>query len=457
MERLNIEEVIHACEAEPFNIKGTDYITGITTDSRKLKQGDLFIAIKGDIFDGHNFAEASVKNGAAAVLSQVKLNLDIPYLLVEDTLKAMHKLAKYYKSRFNIPFVAITGSSGKTTTKDMAASVLAEKYKVLKTEGNFNNAIGLPLTLFNLERSHEICVLEMGMNNLGEIEVLADIARPETGIISNVGTAHIEMLKTRDNILKAKMELFTYFNQSNTAIINGDNDMLSKISNKPFMIIRYGLNEGNDCRAINIVEKGEEGIAFEALYQGETESYFVPMPGMHNVYNALSAICIGKLYGLSSKQIYDGLVNFKPSKMRMEIFMGKQNIKVINDVYNANPDSMMAAIGALASMEAAGRKVCILGDMFELGDYAKEGHEKVGSFAVEKGMDMIAAVGKMSSAIVNSASKTKQGSIELHSYSTNQQVIDDLEKIIKPKDTILIKGSRGMHMENIVESLREGR
>lgn len=457
MERLGIEEVIRACEAVPFNCGEIDFLTGITTDSRKIKKGDLFIAIKGERFDGHGFAEAAVKSGAAAVLSQEKLNLEIPYILVEDTLKALHKLAKYYKSKFNIPFIAITGSSGKTTTKDMAASVLAEKYKVLKTEGNFNNALGLPLTLLNLEQSHQICVLEMGMNSLGEIEVLADIARPETGIISNVGTAHIEKLKSRENILKAKMELFTYFNEANTAIVNGDNDMLSQIAHKPYKIIRYGLEAGNDCRAINIVEKGEEGIDFQVLYQGKTENYFVPMPGIHNVYNALSAICLGKLYGLNSKEICSGLENFKPSKMRMEIFIGKHNIKVINDVYNANPDSTVAAISALNSMEAAGRKVCILGDMFELGDFAKEGHEKVGGFAAESHIDVVAAVGQMASSIINGASKSKGKGIELYSFSTNQEVIDNLKNIIKPNDTILIKGSRGMHMENIVESLREGR
>ncbi|MGB7605621.1 MAG: UDP-N-acetylmuramoyl-tripeptide--D-alanyl-D-alanine ligase [Lutisporaceae bacterium] len=457
MERLGIEEVIHACGATPFNCSKIAHITGIATDSRKLKKGDMFVAIKGERFNGHEFVEDALKDGAAIILSQEKLKIDIPYILVEDTIKALHRLAKYYKNKFTIPFIAITGSSGKTTTKDMVASVLSEKYKVLKTEGNFNNAIGLPLTLFGLEHNHELCVLEMGMNSLGEIELLAEIARPETGIITNVGTAHIEKLKSRENILKAKMEMFTYFNETNTAVINGDNDMLKQIGNKPYKVLKYGLNDNNDCKAFNIVEKGEEGIDFEILYQNRKEKYHVPIPGIHNIYNALSAICIGKMYDLSSSQIYDGLVNFKPSKMRMEIFMGKQNIKVINDVYNANPDSVMAAISALTSMEVPGRKVCILGDMFELGDYSKEGHEKVGIFAAESKMDLVIAVGQMSFAIINGASKLKGGSIELHSFSTNQEVIDNLKNILKSSDTILIKGSRGMHMESIVESLREGR
>lgn len=457
MERLGIEEVIHACEAAPFNCSKIAYITGIATDSRKLKTGDMFVAIKGERFNGHEFVEDALKDGAAIILSQEKLKTDIPYILVEDTIKALHRLAKYYKSKFSIPFIAITGSSGKTTTKDMVASVLSEKYNVLKTEGNFNNAIGLPLTLFGLEHYHELCVLEMGMNSLGEIETLAEIARPETGIITNVGTAHIEKLKSREQILKAKMEMFTYFNETNTAVINGDNDMLQQIGSKPYKILKYGLNDNNDCRAFNIVEKGEDGIDFEVLYQNQKEQYHVPIPGMHNVYNALSAICIGKMYGLSSSQLYDGLASFKPSKMRMEIFMGKQNIKIINDAYNANPDSVMAAISALTSMEAPGRKVCILGDMFELGAYSKEGHEKVGEFAAESKMDLIIAVGQMSCAIINGASKSKGGSIELHSFSTNQEVIDNLKNILKSNDIILIKGSRGMHMESIVESLREGR
>lgn len=457
MERLGIEEVLHACGASPFNCSKISHISGIATDSRKLKKGDMFVAIKGERFDGHEFAESAVKDGAAIVLSQEHLKKVIPYILVEDTIKALHKLAKYYKNKFDIPFIAITGSSGKTTTKDMVASVLSEKYKVLKTQGNFNNALGLPLTLFGLEHSHELCILEMGMNSLGEIKLLTEIAKPETGIITNVGTAHIEKLKSRENILKAKMELFTYFNEDNTAVINGDNDMLQQIGHKPYRILSYGINDGNDCRAFNIVEKGEVGIDFEVLYQNQKESYHVPIPGIHNVYNALSAICIGKIYGLSGSQIYNGLASFKPSKMRMEIFMGTQNIKVINDVYNANPDSVVAAISALASMEAPGRRVCILGDMLELGDYSEEGHEKVGRFAAESKMDLLIAVGKMSSAIINGAGNSKGGSIELYSFGTNQEVIDNLKNIIKSNDTILIKGSRGMKMENIVESLREGR
>ncbi|MDF2520324.1 MAG: UDP-N-acetylmuramoyl-tripeptide--D-alanyl-D-alanine ligase [Clostridia bacterium] len=457
MERLGIDEIIHACRAVPFNCEKISGITGVATDSRKLNKGDLFAAIKGERFDGHQFAEAAVASGAAVVLSQEKLDADIPYILVEDTIKALHSLAKYYKSKFDIPFIAVTGSSGKTTTKDMTASVLAEKYKVLKTEGNFNNAIGLPLTLFNLEHKHEICVVEMGMNSLGEIETLADIVRPETGIISNVGTAHIEKLKSRDNILKAKMEIFTYFDRNGTAILNGDNDMLSKVADKQYKILRFGLNEGNDCRAVNIVEKGEEGIEFDVLYQGQKEAYHVPIPGIHNVYNALSAICIGKLYNISSSQIQSGLLNFKPSKMRMEIFTGRHDTKIINDVYNANPDSMMAAISALASMETQGRRVCIFGDMFELGEYSKEGHESVGAFAAEKEIDVIAAVGKMADYVIKGAARIKKEDMKLISYSSNQEVIDNMENIVQSQDIILIKGSRGMNMENIVESLREGR
>jgi UDP-N-acetylmuramoyl-tripeptide--D-alanyl-D-alanine ligase len=456
MESLGIEEIIHACSAIPFNCGSVDQITGITTDSRKLQRGDLFVALKGEKFDGHEYAETAVKNGAAVVLSHQKLKGSTPYLLVGDTLAALHKLAKYYKSKFSIPFIAITGSSGKTTTKDMIASVLSEKYNVLKTEGNFNNAIGLPLTLFRLEKGHEICVIEMGMNSLGEIEVLADIVRPQAGVITNVGTAHIENLITRENILRAKLEMFTYFNSSNTAVINGDNDMLQKLETKSYKVIRYGLESQNDCKAVDIVEKGEAGIAFNVLYQGKTESYQVPMPGIHNVYNALSAISIAKMYGLTSGEINNGLANFKPSKMRMEIFKGCMNTKIINDAYNANPDSMMAAINVLSGMDAPGRRVCILGDMLELGSYAAEGHSQVGRFAVENKVDVIIAVGKMASDIIRGASMVGANQ-QLYCFENNSEVIDNLKGIIKYNDTILVKGSRVMHMENIVESLREGR
>lgn len=456
MESLGIEEVIHACNAIPFNSSNIRQITGLATDSRKLQIGDMFIALKGENFDGHDYAKTAVKNGAAIVLSHQKLSDNTPYLLVEDTLTALHKLAKYYKSKFKIPFVAVTGSSGKTTTKDMIASVLSVKYSVLKTEGNFNNAIGLPLTLFGLEKSHEICVLEMGMSSLGEIELLADIVRPEAGVITNVGTAHIEKLQTRENILKAKTEIFTYFDSGNTAVINGDDPMLQKLYGMPYRVVRYGLESKNECRALNIVEKGEAGISFDAEYQGQTENYNIPMPGIHNVYNALSAISIAKLYNLTRREIEEGLKNYKPSKMRMEVFTGKKNTKIINDAYNANPDSMRAAINVLAGMESSGRRVCILGDMFELGEFAQEGHRMVGKFAAENKIDVIFAVGKMANEIIRGASMVGTNQL-LCSYESVPDVIDNLNGIIKFNDTVLIKGSRGMYMENIVESLREGR
>ena len=389
-------------------------------------------------------------------MSQKNLEADIPYILVEDTLKALHKLAKYYRSKFNIPFIAITGSSGKTTTKDMIASVLSEKYNVLKTEGNYNNAIGLPLTLFRLEQKHQIGVLEMGMNSLGEIELLADIVRPTAGVITNVGTAHLEKLQTRENILKAKTEMFTYFDSDNTAIVNGDNDMLEKLDNKPYKIIRFGLENKNHCRAEIVTGKGEAGTEFNVVYQNIKETYQVPLPGIHNVYNALSAICIAKMYNMSMQEINAGLAKFKPSKMRMEIFQGILNTKVINDVYNANPDSMIAAINVLAGMESVSRRVCILGDMLELGEFAEDEHRKIGRFAVEKGIDVVLAVGKMSSEIIKGASLLGKNQ-QLYWFNSNEEVIHNLNAIIKKQDIILIKGSRGMNMENIVESLREGR
>lgn len=455
MECLGIEEVIHACGAISFN-SDIKQITGIATDSRKLQSGNMFVALRGENFDGHDYAETAVKNGAAIVLSHQKLSHNIPYLLVEDTQIALHRLAKYYKSKFKIPFIAVTGSSGKTTTKDMIASILSEKYNVLKTDGNFNNAIGLPLTLFKLEKSHEICVLEMGMNSLGEIEVLADIVRPDVGVITNIGTAHIEKLKNRESILKAKAEIFTYFDSGNTAVINGDNDMLKKLHDKPYKIIRYGMDSHNDLRAINIVEKGEAGISFDVIYERKASNYQVHMPGIHNVYNALSAISIALMYGLTKNEIDEGLKNFKPSKMRMEVFNGIMNTKIINDAYNANPDSMQAAINVLASMEALGRKVCILGDMFELGEFSKEGHRLVGKFAAENNVEVIIAVGKMSGEIIKGA-KMFGANIMLYSFDCITEVIVNLKDIIKYNDIILIKGSRGMYMENIVESLREGR
>lgn len=456
MERLGIGEIVTASGGVLMNSGRDSEISGVSIDSRRVNSGDMFVALKGESFDGHDFIGKAVENGAELVVTEKPLaGCTTPYILVEDTLKALQDIARYYRSKFQIPFVAVTGSSGKTTTKDMIASVLSQKFNVLKTEGNFNNAIGLPLTLLKLQYSHEIAVLEMGMNSLGEISLLSDIVRQDVGVISNVGTAHMEMLGSRENILKAKLEIFSYFDKNSTAVINGDNDMLAGFGSKKYRVVRYGLERSNDFCAYEIKEKGEEGIDFTVDMEGLKSSFTVMLPGMHNVYNALSAIAVARLFGMETEDIKKGLMSFKPSKMRMDIINLSNSIKLINDAYNANPESMKAAIDVLRSLKTGGRSICILGDMLELGDVSFEEHYRIGKYAAAAGADILISVGNFSGDMKRGAADSGLDSSSLYAFPATEAVIAALEGIVKPGDVVLIKGSRRMKMETIVDFLRE--
>jgi UDP-N-acetylmuramoyl-tripeptide--D-alanyl-D-alanine ligase len=416
----------------------------------------MFVALQGESFDGHDFISAAVEKGAALVITQKVLAKEsLPYIVVEDSLKALQDIARYYRRKFRIPFIAVTGSSGKTTTKDMIASVLSQSFKVLKTEGNFNNAIGLPLTLLKLQDSHEIAVLEMGMSSLGEISLLSDIVRQDVGVISNVGTAHIEKLGSRENILKAKLEIFTYFDKGSTAVINGDSDMLADFASDKFNIVRYGLEEVNDIYAHGILEKGEEGIDFTVDIEGVPESFTVLLPGIHNVYNALSAIAVARLFGMKTEDIRIGLMGFKPSKMRMDIINTPKGVKIINDAYNANPESMKAAINVLQSLKAEGRRIVITGDMLELGNVSEIEHYNVGSYAALMGIDIIVSVGNFSQAVKNGAEASGVDIRNIYAFPAREEAVILLGQILKAGDIVLVKGSRGMKMEYIVDFLRE--
>ena len=456
MEVLGIGEIVSASKGRLINSGGDLTVGGVSIDSRRINPGDMFIALEGESFDGHDFISRAIENGAALVVAQKVLNeCRIPYILVEDTLKALQEIARYYRNKFHIPFVAITGSSGKTTTKDMIASVLSQRFRVLKTEGNLNNAIGLPLTLLNLQYSHEIAVLEMGMNSPGEISLLSDIVRQDISVISNIGTAHIEMLGSRENILKAKLEIFSYFDSGSTAVINGDNDMLASFDSKEYMIVRYGLDESNDIYAYGIEEKGEEGIVFTVDIEGVPESFKVLLPGMHNVYNALSAIAIARFFGMEAEDIRKGLMSFKPSKMRMDIINLRSGIKIINDAYNANPESMRAAMNVLQSLKSQRRSVCILGDMLELGDSSEREHYGIGEYAAATGVDVIAAIGNFADAVKRGAEASGKDSKNIYVFPAKEEAVLHLGKILKPGDVVLVKGSRSIKMEYIVDFLRE--
>ncbi len=439
-------------------------ILGISTDSRKISRGDLFIPLQGERFDGHDFVISSLEAGASAALthkSEVLTHKDVPLLddkvmiKVENTQKALAHIAAWYRSLFDIPVVAVTGSVGKTSTKDMVAEVFSQKFNVLKTQGNFNNEIGLPLTLFNLSPEHNAAIIEMGMSNRGEISRLSKIARPKIAIITNIGISHIENLGSRENILKAKMEVLDGMDEKGILILNADDDMLY---NCPDMTghkrIYFGIEKQADYLAFDIKKHGADGTSFRINLGGTIHEVFVPAPGIHNIYNALAAIGAGLELGILPEEIIKGISEFSPGKMRLNIFEHK-GIKIIDDAYNASPQSMEAALSVLKDISGDGRTVAVMGDMLELGKHAGEAHMKSGTFAASKEIDFIVAVGKMGSDIVRGAESKGYKAGKARAFKTNEEAGLFLESFLKSGDTVLVKGSRGMKMEQIVEALKK--
>lgn len=451
MESIRINEIARCINGSTKNIKKDFVIKGISTDSRSIKKGELFIALEGVNFDGHNYIEEVFKKGAAAAVVSKKIDCNYPIIVAQDTLDGLKKIAACYKQKFHIPVIAVTGSTGKTSTKEMIASVLQEKFNVHKTQQNFNNEIGLSHTLFDLNKNHEISVLEMGMNNPGEIKSLVEIARPDIGVITNIGTAHIENLGSRENILSAKMEITTYFNSENLLIINSDDEYLSKIGKRDYKVLGVSISGKGDYNAENISNLGEMGIEFTCKIRGAKNTFRISLPGMHNVYNALFAIAIGDLYDVSIEEMKSGILNFKPGKMRMDIIEAGGKVKIINDCYNANPDSMKAALDVLASY-GNNRKIAVLGDMYELGSYSEEAHRETGRYAASK-CDLLIAVGEQAMFIYEECKNL----MESYYFKTKEEACLCLKDLIKTNDVILIKASRRMNMEHIANFITEYR
>ena len=464
MKSFTIRQIIEATKGQLLTSSSMDLdaeVSGVSTDTRTINKGELFIPLVGEIFDGHYFLDKAIEKGASAILIHrddadflPELFPQVAVIKVADTLRALQDLAAFQRSRFNIPVVAVTGSNGKTTTKDMIALVLSEKYKVLKTQGNLNNEIGLPLTLLGLEDDHEVAVVEMGMNHLGEIHRLAEIAKPNIGIITNIGVSHIQNLGTRENILKAKMEIFDFFTSEDNAILNGDDEYLSKITGElPFQIKYYGTKDIAGIRAENISLLGEQGISYDLKIGDKMYPIEISIPGKHNVYNSLAAAAVGNLMGIGLPDIAKSLKSYRSGDMRLNIFSIDNNIKVIDDVYNASPDSMKAAIEILKDL-GEGRKIAILGDMLELGDYSQKAHTEVGETVAHKGIDILITVGKESKFIGAGARNCAMDNQSIIHLECNKDVIEYLDTFIEQGDKILVKGSRGMKMEEIVDYLR---
>jgi UDP-N-acetylmuramoyl-tripeptide--D-alanyl-D-alanine ligase len=430
-------------------------INNISTDSRKISEGDLFIPLIGDRFDGHDYINSSLEAGAAAVLTSKAIDPveNRTIIKVDDTLKALGQVAAYYRKRFDIPFVGITGSVGKTSTKDMIASVLSQGFKILKTEGNFNNEIGLPLTVFNLSNEHEAAVIEMGMSGFSEISRLTAIVKPKVAVITNIGVSHIEKLGSRQNILKAKLEILEGLDENGLVVLNGDDNLLYGVKDLlKFRTVFYGMEEGLNYQAYNIRTIGEQGIYFDFSTGNKDYCIHIPVPGVHNVYNAMAAIAVGLELGMSMEMIIRGISEFTPSKMRMNI-VTCNGVKIINDAYNASPQSMEAAINVLKDIAGNNRTIAVLGDMLEMGDWAYKSHIGVGKYAAAKNIDYVFTVGENAANIAKGAIEAGSPENNVSAFKNNEEVVECLKNLIKEGDVILVKGSRGMKMEQIVEQL----
>lgn len=456
MAKFTIEEVLKATEAKlTYQVKERVF-TGISTDTRKIKPGDLFVALAGKNFDGHDFTAQACENGAAGVLvgsEDVKVSQDTAVIVAKNghTLEALQRLAEFHRLRFDIPVVGITGSNGKTTTKDMAAAVLSSRFNVLKTESNNNNEIGLPLTLLELTEQHEAAVVEMAMRARGEIRELAGIARPTAAVVTNVSQTHVELLGSVENIAAAKAELVEAIGENGLVILNGDNKYVRAMNAKTkARSIFYGLDAENFIRAESIVSDIDK-LQTTFLCHGAQNSFSVTIPtiGVHNVYNALAAVAVGLELGLSPAEIREGLLNFKPAAMRQSITK-KGQYTIINDTYNASPTSTAAAVETLTEV-AKGRKIAVLGDMLELGEEAVPAHENIGVLLSEKGIDALITIGDMARYI---AGKAREGGVPYVAVCTSHHhAKQELTSFLKPGDTILFKASRGIEMEKVLELL----
>ena len=458
-------------------------VKSVSTDSRADVSDCLFIPISGDSFDGHDYIEGAISKGAVCALTEREpQNEELPLIKVDSTRQALMDLAVYERNNFTGAVVAITGSAGKTTTKDMIASVLSNKYKTLKTQGNFNNDIGLPLTLLRREEDHEVMVLEMGMNHFGEIRVLSHIGKPDICLITNIGDAHIENLGSREGILKAKSEIFEGMKKGGTVILNGDDPLLSKlpkISHAKKTVYCYmsdtfhKKSEANWVYASEVQHQGLEGTRCTVSWQLDTAQasegcsvFTIPLPGNHMVMNALMSFAAGLELGLKPDEIVAGIQDFTPSDNRMAITKAN-GMTVINDSYNSSPSSMKASVDMMFTMvesknDTVGRTVCIVGDMLELGEHAEDLHKEVGEYIAAKEMDLLIAIGPLSKYMYEAFVKSKPvyKSVDIPNntdkalhFLTKEDFLSEWRNHLRQGDTVLVKASRGMSLEQVAEEI----
>ncbi|MCI8608901.1 MAG: UDP-N-acetylmuramoyl-tripeptide--D-alanyl-D-alanine ligase [Firmicutes bacterium] len=467
MKRLTIEEMLNATGGKLLTGKAESTALGFSTDSRQVEAENGFFALPGENFDGHDFLGKVLERGCrtvvvsdaekaekAGVLHRAGEEEEINVILVENTLKALQDLAKYYLGLLPLKKkIAVTGSVGKTSTRDMLYYIARTKYRTGRNLKNFNNEIGLPLTLLSFDEDLEVAVLEMGMDNFGEIDLLADMVRPDIAVITNIGISHIETLGSREGILKAKMEVTNYFNSESVLVVNQSCDLLSKEKVEgDYQLITVGADGRSDYVVSNVCDFGDKGIKYTLDRNHKQYEIQLPVAGAHNAINGSLAIAACQVLGISVEEAAEGLANAELTDKRLNI-RGKNGIKVIDDTYNACPESMRSAINTLVATKGL-RKVAILGDMRELGPESKRFHREVGQYAGEKGIDLVIAIGEEAKALAE-GSRTAMGMEQVMYFATKEGFMKELPKIIVPGDVVLVKASRTMEMEQIVKKIFE--
>ena len=420
-------------------------ITSVERDSRQVKEGSLFLAIKGERVDGHDYIQKCYDSGAiCAICEKAPENADKPYILVPSTLQAVKEIGRAYREKFDIPVVGVSGSVGKTSTKEMLYAVLSQKFKTHKTQGNLNNELGVPLTLLSMPEDTEAAVIEMGISGFGEMTRLAKMAQPTICVLTIIGCCHLENLGDRDGVLKAKTEMFDYAKEGAAFILNGDDDKLSTVKDvrgtKP---IFFGLDKSNRYYAENIENNGEGGVSCTLCFDDTRLDVTIPAIGSYMVSNALAAVAAGKLLGLSDEQLKNGVEAYKTVGSRANV-INTGKLRIIDDCYNANPTSVKASLDTLKNFE--GRKVAILGDMKELGSNELALHYDTGAYAKEIGIDRVLSVGPL-------AKELARGAEDLW-FESIDALLPELPDLLKDGDTVLVKASHSMHFENIVENLK---
>ncbi len=462
MKNLKIKEIIEETKGKLIQGNQEEECQNFSKDTRTIKKGDTYIAITGENFNGNQFWKQALDKGASTVIvsnipiskEELKKYPNKNIIKVEDTLQALYKIARKKREKYQIPVVAITGSVGKTSTKDIVANVVSQKYKTLKTEGNNNNNIGLPFTILKLQ-NEEALVLEMGMNHFGEIKLLSQIAKPDLCIITNIGTSHIGNLGSRENILKAKLEILEGA-QNPKIIVNNDNDLLHKWQKQNpnnNNIYTYGIKEPSSINAKNIQLKENQGTFTCNLENNETK-ITVPVGGEHFILNALCAVSVGKILNIETEKIIKGIEEFELTKKRMETIKMPNGVKIINDAYNASLESMTASLKYLSEFKN-NRKIAILGDMLELGEYTEKLHEQVGKAVYENKIDILITSGKNAKAISKQAKQEGMAEENIIECENQEKIIETLKQIIKKEDIILLKASNGMKFYELPEKIQK--